>query len=351
MQYKGRGSTINPTHRYSSFTVEADPDCFDPEEAEVQPRTRFWDDHSQSILSSNDSPDIGFDRGLNAYRGCEHGCAYCYARPTHEYLGHSPGLDFETEIYVKRQAPELLRKELSKKSWKPQVIAISGVTDAYQPAERRLRLTRGCLEVLLEFRNPCQLITKNYLVTRDIDLLARLAELRLVRVNLSITSLDPELQRCMEPRASIPARRLKAVQLLSQAGIPVNVMIGPTIPGLNDHEIPQIVQAAAEAGAASAAYIPLRLPGAVKDVFSQWLEENYPLRKERVLNRIRELRGGKLNDSNFHSRFHGFGKAADHLERLFQVAMHRAGLKNELPPLRTDLFCGPKKEKEQLELF
>lgn len=351
MQFKGRGSTINPTHRFSSFTVEPDPEAYDPEEEDVAPRTRFWDDQSQSILSKNDSPDIGFERGLNAYRGCEHGCAYCYARPTHEYLGHSPGLDFEKEIYVKRLAPELLRQELSRKSWKPQVIAISGVTDAYQPAERRLKLTRGCLQVLLEFRNPAQVITKNYLVTRDIDILGPMAELQLVRVNLSITSLDPELQRRMEPRASTPARRLKAVELLSQAGIPVNVMIGPTIPGLNDHEIPEIVKAAAAAGADSAHYIPLRLPGAVKDVFSEWLEANYPLRKERVLNRIRELRGGKLNDSNFHSRFHGFGKAADNLERLFEVAMHRAGLKNQAKPLRTDLFCGPKKEREQLELF
>jgi DNA repair photolyase len=351
MQHRGRGATTNPNHRFSLVQVERDPEYFDPDEADVEPRTKFWDDNTQQILSQNDSPDVGFDRGLNAYRGCEHGCAYCFARPSHEYLGYSPGLDFETNIHVKRQAPELLRKELMKKSWKPQVVMISGITDAYQPVERRLKLTRGCLEVMLEFRNPVAMITKNHLITRDIDIISQLAELQLVQVSISVTTLDEELSRKMEPRASIPARRLKAVEKLSAAGIPVHVMVGPTIPGLTDHEIPEIVRHAKEAGAKSAGYIPLRLPWQVKEVFTQWLEDNYPLRKEKVLGRIRELRGGKLNDPNFHSRFHGVGKTADNLERLYEVAMKRAGLENERVPLRTDLFRRPEPAQRQLELF
>jgi DNA repair photolyase len=347
MQVKGRGAVTNPTHRFASLEVEADPESERPDRIP----TRYWDDQSRTIISRNDSPDIPFAASLNPYRGCEHGCAYCYARPTHEYLGYSAGLDFETQIFPKKQAPELLRKELSKKSWQPQVLALSGVTDCYQPVERRLEITRNLLKILLEFGNPVRVITKNHLVTRDVDVLQKLAAKNLVHVHLSITTLDPELSRKMEPRGASPQMRLKAVEKLSQAGIPVAVMASPMIPGINDHELPQILQHAARAGASGGGYIPIRLPGAVARVFVDWLDTNFPDRKEKVLHKICELRGGRLNDPNFHTRFTGVGKAADNLQMLYRVGLQKSGLSQELPELTLRHFQREPNKPEQLGLF
>ena len=350
-----RGATVNPTSRFSALEIEPDPEFFQgafTEDAGVQPATRFWDDHSQTIITKNTSPDIPFTHSLNVYRGCEHGCAYCYARPTHEYLGFSAGVDFERHIVVKREAPELLRRALTRPSWKPQVLAMSGVTDCYQPAERHLRLTRACLEVLLEFRNPVEMITKNALVLRDLDLLQGLAQYGCVQVHISISSLDPELVRRMEPRASQPARKLKAIARLVEAGIPVMALLAPIIPGLNDHEIPAILQAVGEAGVQAAGCIPLRLPGAVSDVFQAWLHEHFPDRAGKVLNKIRSLRGGQLNDSRFHSRFQGEGEQAAIIEHLFKVGVKKAGIPQVWKPFNMEAFRRPAPSgPEQLELF
>src|SRR5436190_893766 len=262
---RGRGATMNPANRFVQIQLERDPD-FDPAE-DLAPGTQVFKDETASIIAYNDSPDVGFTASINPYRGCEHGCIYCYARPTHEYLGFSAGLDFESRIMVKEKAPELLRQELFSPKWKPQVIAMSGVTDCYQPIERKLKLTRRCLEVLAEFRNPVCIITKNHLVTRDIDFLAELARHNAVIVNVSITTLDATLTPKLEPRASLPAHRLAAVRELSQAGVPVNVLVAPVIPAITDFEMVNILAAAAEAGAVSAGYLPLRLPWAVAPLF------------------------------------------------------------------------------------
>jgi DNA repair photolyase len=304
------------------------------------PETILLEDASRSILAHNDSPDVGFDVGINPYRGCSHGCSYCYARPTHEYLGFSAGLDFETRILVKKRAPDLLREALSSKRWRPRVIGLSGNTDAYQPAERRLRVTRRCLEVLAEFRNPVTIVTKSYLVGRDIDLLTELAQHRAVAVVLSVTSLKREIQRVMEPRAATPARRLGAIRVLADAGIPVGVNVAPIVPGLTDHEVPEILEAAAEAGATFAGYIVLRLPHGVKDIFSHWLTQHFPDRREKILNRVRELRGGKLYDGRFEVRGRGQGPWADQLQSLFRIQRDRLGL-DRPPELSVDSFRVP----------
>ncbi|MES2568428.1 MAG: PA0069 family radical SAM protein [Verrucomicrobiota bacterium] len=341
---RGRGSASNPKNRFEKLEYVPEPDA---EEASASP-TRFLRDDSQSIIAWNDSPDIPFRAGLNPYRGCEHGCAYCYARPTHEYLGYSAGLDFETRILVKERAPELLRAELSKKAWEPQVIAMSGVTDCYQPVERTLELTRRCLAVLLEFRNPVSIITKNHLVTRDIDLLAELARHQAVEVNLSITTLDSELARTLEPRASSPAHRLAAITKLREAGVPVRVMMAPVIPGLTDHEMPALLAAAAHAGACDAAYVPLRLPLAVAPLFEQWLERHAPGYKEKVLNRVRDMHGGKLYDSRFGKRMGGEGIFAGQMHTLFAVSKRKAAFEGTSPNLSTAGFQVP---GAQMELF
>lgn len=345
-----RGAVSNPSQRFASLEVERDPDPFFDEE-QLEARTRFWDDRSRSLLTENDSPDIPFEVSANPYRGCEHGCAYCYARPTHEYLGYSAGLDFETQIHVKQGAAELLREQMDKPGWKPRVVAISGVTDPYQPVERKLRVTRGILEVMLAYRNPVSLITKNYLITRDADLIGEMARLGLARATLSITTLNENMARIMEPRAATPERRLRAIEELTRAGIAVSVMAAPMIPGLTDHEIPEILRRAAEAGAVGAGFLPLRLPGNVAQVFVDWLEANFPDRKEKVLNKIRSMRGGKLNDSNFFSRFQGEGPVAQSMRQLYSLGLKRAGLagRSALPPLRTDLFRRP--GPQQLQLF
>jgi DNA repair photolyase len=354
---RGRGANLNPTHRFANVELERDPEFYGGaflDELDSNPTTRFWSDHSRTILTRNQSPDIPFNVSLNPYRGCEHGCAYCYARPSHEYLGFSAGLDFERNIIVKDDAPELLRQQMMKRSWVPEVVTLSGITDPYQPIERKTGLTRRCLEVMAEFRNPIHIITKNSLILRDLDLLQELAGHSCVRVHLSMTTLDPELSRVMEPRAAQPSRRLEAIRKLSDAGVPVTVMAAPMIPGLNDHEMPAILQAAADAGAESAGYVMLRLPGAVQPVFVAWLEEHFPDRKEKVLNKIRSVRDGRLNDSNFHTRFTGKGPIAEHLEQLFRLARKRSGLGNPTSKLTTENFRRPEvrtTRPQQLDLF
>ncbi len=342
----GRGATPNPAGRFERLEVERDAWTLAEDPA---PKTEFFRDSTRSIVARNASPDVGFDASVNPYRGCEHGCSYCYARPTHEYLGLSAGLDFESKIFVKHDAPELLRKELSSPRWKPQPLALSGITDPYQPVERRLQITRRCLEVLAEFRNPVIVITKNHLVTRDTDLLADLASHQAAMVAVSVTTLDPALQRVMEPRTSTPARRLDAIERLADAGIPVAVFVAPIIPGLTDHEIPAILDAAASRGATMASSVPLRLPYGVKDLFEDWLERHFPDRKEKVLNRIRDMRGGRLNDPRMGSRMRGQGPMAEQVRELFRVARQRAGLAGESPKLSVKAFRRPG-DVEQLRL-
>jgi DNA repair photolyase len=334
-----RGAPDNPANRFEKIRLEPDAD-WNPEEDPL-PRTQFLKDHSQTVITRNDSPDIGFSAGVNPYRGCEHGCIYCYARPTHEYLGFSAGLDFESKIMVKENAPELLRRELSSPKWKPQVIFMSGVTDCYQPVERKLKLTRRCLEVLAEFRNPVVIVTKNFLVTRDIDLLSELARHQAATVCLSVTTLDTGLRKIMEPRTSPPAARLAAIRKLSEAGIPAGVMVAPIIPGLTDHEIPAILAAAAEAGAVSAHYTVVRLPHAVAPLFEKWLESHFPDRKEKVLSRLRAMRDGKLYDAQWGKRMRGEGIFAGQIETLFDVARRKAGIKNDGDELSTAAFRRP----------
>ena len=345
---RGRGSASNPKNRFEPIERIAEPTDDDKDEIS-SPHTQFLTDTSKSIIAYNDSPDVGFDASVNPYRGCEHGCVYCYARPTHEYLGFSSGLDFETKIMVKEDAPELLRTELSSRKWKPQVLAMSGVTDCYQPVEKKLKLTRRCLEVMLEFRNPTVIITKNHLVTRDIDILSQLARYQCVGVTLSLTTLEPKLAAVMEPRASNPTRRLAAIRMLAEAGIPVGYLQAPMIPGLTDSEAPAIAQAAARAGAAFAGYVALRLPFEVKSLFEQWLEQHFPDRKEKVLNRIRAIRGGKLNDPNFKTRMRGEGIFAQQMNELFQLACKKAGINKRWPELTTKHFRRP--VLSQLSLF
>lgn len=344
----GRGASYNPANRFEPIEVERDG-WHDPDDP--APRTRLLRDSSRSIIARNDSPDVGFEASLNPYRGCEHGCIYCYARPTHEYFGLSAGLDFETQIFVKEDAPTLLRAELESSRWTPQTLVMSGVTDPYQPAERRLRITRRCLEVLLEFRNPVAIITKSHLVTRDIDLLSELAGYRAASVSLSITTLDHELQRKMEPRAASPQRRLDAVARLAAAKIPVSVNVAPVIPGLTDHEIPRILEAAADAGAGGAGYIMLRLPHGVASLFERWLEQHFPERRAKVLNRMRALRGGELYESRFGVRMRGRGPFARGVGRLFEVSRRRYGLDGERRPLSADSFRRPTRVGGQLALF
>jgi DNA repair photolyase len=337
---KGRGAASNPAGRFERIALERDAD-WNPED-DPAPRTVFLRDRSQTILNTNDSPDIPFTVSLNPYRGCEHGCAYCYARPFHEYLGFGAGLDFETKIMVKTDAPALLRAELASPKWKPQTIAMSGVTDCYQPAERRFRITRSCLEVLAEFRNPVGIVTKNHLVTRDLDVLGELARHDAAMVFVSITTLDAELAAKLEPRASLPAMRLRAIRELRDAGVRVGVMVAPIIPALNEEEVPAILRAAREAGAETAGRVVLRLPHGVKNIFADWLERHFPLRREKVLARVRALRDGKLNDAAFGSRMRGEGIFAEQIERLFTVAARKAGFaEGRHKPLSVAAFRRP----------
>jgi DNA repair photolyase len=348
----GRGAAVNIQNRFERLGYATDPDD-DGTLYEDAPKlqTQFYRDASKSAIAYNDSPDVGFDASVNPYRGCEHGCAYCYARPTHEYLGFSAGLDFESRIMVKENAPELLRRELASKKWTPQVLALSGVTDCYQPIERKLKITRGLLQVLAEFRNPCVIITKNRLVTRDIDILQELATYDCVRVFVSVTTLDLSLNRILEPRTSSPAQRLEAIRQLADAGIPVGTLVAPIIPGLTDHEIAPIVEAVAAAGGKYAGYVTLRLPWAVRPIFEQWLEQHIPDRKNKIVHRIQDLRGGKMNETQFGDRMRGSGPFAEQIRTMFTIACRKAGLNEWDSELSTEHFRRPTFEGDQIDLF
>ncbi len=342
--YRSRGAAIDPPQRFSGREIVLDGDELDRATAageRWEPRTRVFVDDSRSVVSRNDSPDIPFDLSLNPYRGCEHGCPYCYARPSHELLGLSAGLDFERLIFAKREAPALLAAALGSPSWTPRQLVMSGVTDPYQPVERHLRITRGCLEVLAAHRQPVGVVTKNALVERDLDLLAELARWGAARVSISITTLDEDLRRRLEPRTSRADDRLRALRSLSQAGVPAGVMVAPVIPGLNDHEVPAILAAAAEHGATSAGWTLLRLPGAVQPIFQEWLRSQVPLRARRVVARVRDTRGGTLDDGRFGHRMRGQGTYAEQLRRVFSVHARRCGLAGPWPALSGEHFRVP----------
>ena len=348
METRGRGAPGNPHNRFTALRVEVDEDAWiggDPKPL----KTIFLKDDSQSILVPNQSEDLSFDYGVNPYRGCEHGCAYCYARPSHEYLGFSAGLDFESKIVVKADAPELLERALAKRSYKPGILAMSGITDCYQPVERKLEITRRCLEVMARFRNPVGVITKNALVTRDIDHLAELARHQAAAVCISVTSLDPELTRVLEPRASSPRARLAALRMLTEAGISAGVNIAPMIPALNDSEMPAILKAAAEHGASFAGYSLVRLPGSVTEVFGEWLDQHRPMAKEKILGRIRTSHGGKLNSSEPVTRMRGEGAAAEQWAALFMACCRKLDLNTNMPALNLTAFR--RLTPEQGELF
>jgi DNA repair photolyase len=344
---RGRGVSKNLPNRFKPLSQTIDDYCHEAEDS--NPETVFIKDVSKSILSKNDSPDIPFESSLNPYRGCEHGCVYCYARPMHEYLEWSAGLDFETKILVKENAPQLLEKTLSSKTWKPQVIALSGATDPYQPAEKKFEISRKCLQVLSKFRNPVVAITKNYLATRDIDLFSQLAQHNASAIYISLNSLDASLARKMEPRASSPERRLETIRKFSEAKVPVGVLVAPVVPGLNDAEIPAVLNAAAEAGASFAGYVVLRLPFAVEELFTKWLEDTYPNKKEKVLNRLRSLRNGGLYNSDYRSRMVGEGVFAKQIADLFKLSVRKSGITFKGPTLDPTGFISP--FEKQMTLF
>lgn len=337
--HRGRGAQRNTANRFLEFAVQEDPSELTPDD--LKWRTRFVDDTSRSVISTNTSPDLGFDASLNPYRGCEHGCSYCYARPTHEYLGLSAGLDFERVIFVKRQAARLLEAELRSRAWVPKTLMLSGVTDPYQPIEARLKITRECLEVLARFKNPASIITKNALVTRDVDVLSELASWSGVSVTISLTTLDEGLRAKLEPRTSTVANRLGAVRELAAAGIPVGVNLAPIIPGLTDHEIPELLATAADAGAGHAGCTIVRLPGAVATLFSDWLRDHAPLREQRVLNLIKRAHGGDLDDARFGLRMTGSGDYAEQVGRLFRVTRARLGMSARNAALNASAFARP----------
>jgi DNA repair photolyase len=352
---KGRGSHINPANRFEAVHVDADWEHFDRgvdflTEAD-RPKTEYLPDASRSIVAENHSPDVPFRFSVNPYRGCAHGCSYCYARPTHEYLGLNAGLDFETKVLVKHDAPKLLRAFLSRPSWRPEPIIFSGVTDCYQPAERDFRLTRQCLEVAWDSRQPIGIITKNALVVRDLDILQPMAACGLLHVHVSLTTLDVELARTMEPRTSTPAARLGAIRTLADAGVPVGVMVAPVIPALNDNEIPSILAAAAEAGADGAAYVLLRLPLTVQPVFLEWLERTRPDSRTRIENAIRSVRGGELNSTEFGKRMSGSGLLAEQIEKVFRTFAKKHRLSGRLPEYDCAQFRAPTCAAGQLRLF
>jgi DNA repair photolyase len=339
-----RGAVSNPTGRYERHQ------CI-PETPLEASRTTLTAEASRSALARNDSPDVPFDRSLNPYRGCEHGCIYCFARPTHAWLGMSPGLDFETKILYRPQAPQRLRAELAARRYRCEPVALGSNTDPYQPVERGTRLTRALLEVLLEHRHPLTIVTKSDLVLEDLDLLGELARQRLAAVMLSVTNLDPELARRMEPRAPTPERRLRAIRELAAAGVPVGVLTSPIVPGLNDDELERLLESSAAAGAGWAGWVLLRLPGEVGPLFEEWLRAEYPERAERVLNRVRETRGGELYRSRFGERMRGRGPTADLLKQRFAVACRRLGLSRHPPALDTTAFRVPAGPGSQGRLF
>jgi DNA repair photolyase len=348
---RGRGAQTNTTGRFERHQREGFDDGWSNPEILPAFDTVEHVERARSIITTNDSPDIGFDRSINAYRGCEHGCSYCFARPTHAYLGHSAGIDFERDIYVKTNAVELLRAELAAKSYRAKPIAMGTNTDPYQPAERKHKLTRGILELLLETRHPVLITTKSALVVRDLDILTEMAKQGLASVSISVTSMDHKLSRKLEPRASSPARRLEAIRLLAEAGVPVGVNASPMIPAINDMELERILDAAAAQGAMTASMIFLRLPGEVREVFREWLLRHFPDRVRHVLSIVRDVRGGRDNDPRFGTRMTGEGPYALLLRQRFDLAKQRYGLDRRFPSLRTDLFEAPRMPSNQLSLF
>jgi len=352
-RHGGRSAEGNPSNRFERLRL-VDDESNDPQQEIESPRptpTEFLRDDTKSILVENNSPDVPFRWSLNPYRGCEHGCAYCYARPTHEYLGFGAGVDFESKILVKEGVAELLRAELARPYWCGETITLSGVTDCYQPAERRFRLTRMCLEVMYEARQPVGIVTKNALVLRDLDLLAPMAALRLVHVNVSVTTLDAELARTMEPRTSTPEARLRTITELAAAGVPVRVLVAPIIPGLNDHQIADILRAVSGAGARAAGYVLLRLPLSVEPVFRDWLARHWPEKQSRVEALVRQTRAGRLNDSTFGARMRGTGQYAEQIAKSFAVFAKKFGLDRPLPALDSTQFRRPRQACGQLSLF
>ena len=353
--HKGRGATLNPKVRFENREVDPFDDGWNSlrqiAEEDPAPRTELFEDTSRTVIARNDSPDIPFDRSINPYRGCEHGCIYCYARPSHAYLGLSPGLDFETKLFVKHDAAALLERELAAPGYRCAPIALGPNTDPYQPSERRLGITRSVLEVLARCRHPVTIVTKSAAILRDLDLLAPMAADGLFMVGISVTSLDPALARRLEPRAAAPYRRLEVIEQLSSAGIPVIAMVAPIIPGLNDHELESILEAVAKAGARSATYVLLRLPHEIKDLFEDWLQVHAPLRARHVLSLVRSCRGGRLNDSTFGKRMRGDGQFAKLLASRFAVARRKHGLDPVERRLRTDQFEAPERDLRQLRLI
>ena len=347
--YKGRGATLSPDNRYSATQREPFDDGWHQDEQPERAPTRLFVDSAKKIITYNQSPDVGFDRSINPYRGCEHGCVYCFARPTHAYLDLSPGLDFETQLFHKPDAPGLLIQELAKDNYRPAPVALGINTDAYQPIERRLELTRRILAILVEHKHPLTIVTKSALIERDIDLLAAAAEQHIAHVAVSITTLDRDLSRRMEPRAAAPQRRLETVKRLTAAGIPVTVLIAPLIPVLNDSELETLLDAACAAGAVDAGYVVLRLPHELDEMFVDWLQKHAPTKAEHVMSRIRDLRGGKNYESAFGKRMRGTGVFADLVVKRFKVAYRKLGFPGG-PALRSDLFIKPRLDG-QMELF
>ena len=349
---RGRGAKSNASGRFESLKVEAFDDGWTPEDpAPAKLPTTLTAETARVILSRNDSPDIGYDRSINPYRGCEHGCIYCYARPAHAYMGLSPGVDFETKLFFKLQAADLLEKELSRPSYTCKPVHIGGNTDPYQPVERGLRITRGVLEVLERFNHPLSIITKSTLIGRDADILGRMGEKGLARAFVSVTTLDRKLARAMEPRAATPEKRLEAIATLKAAGARVGVLFSPVIPGLNDHEMEAVLERAVEAGASSAGFVVLRLPREIKDLFREWLETERPDRAGRVMSLVRQMRGGKDYDAEWSQRMKGQGPIADLLRQRFDRANRRLGLSQVRTPMRTDLFRPPPKAGDHMDLF
>jgi DNA repair photolyase len=338
---RGRGTTLNTPNRFAKLHLEPLDLELPPGEEQPAIKTRYYQDTSRSVLAKNESPDIPFTYSINPYRGCEHGCIYCYARPSHEYLGFSAGLDFESQIMVKLDAPQLLERTLRKGTWVPQMVALSGNTDCYQPVERELKLTRECLKVFLKYRNPVGIVTKNALILRDIDILKEMAQHTIVHVMVSVTTLDDDLVRKMEPRTSTPAKRLDTIAQLAGAGIPVGVNAAPIIPGLTDEEIPAILKEAAGHGATTAGYLLVRLPGAVKPLFLDWIRRNFPDRAGKILNRIKDTHDGLLSDPRFGVRMTGEGGIARAIQALFDVHAAKYNLQPRWCGLNTDGFTRP----------
>lgn len=347
---RGRGAVSNPAARYEPLASDRVDDGWEREEDLPPIRTEVLIDKARTVITRNASPDIPFDRSINPYRGCEHGCVYCFARPTHAYMGLSPGIDFESKLFAKPDAAALLEKELAKPGYVPRTLAIGTNTDPYQPIEREYRIMRGILEVLGRVNHPVSIVTKSALIMRDIDLLAPMAERGLACVALSVTTLDAKLARTMEPRASTPRKRLEAIRALSEAGVPVSVMVAPIIPAVNDTEIEAILEQTYEAGAREAGYVLLRLPLEVRDLVVEWLATHYPDKARHVLTLIRSTRGGKDYDANWGQRMRGEGPYAEMVARRFQLALKRIGFLKRHPRLRTDLFRGAP-ENRQLSLF